>query len=87
MTFLVVVSAQEGLVTMRLASPEAVGESVRDNLEQPEAIACAVQSWAAGAKPGDFLDGPFGWVFCVDGETTEITKHQDVAVLGKRVLA
>lgn len=72
MTFLVVVSAQAGLVTMRLTTPESIGETVRDNLEQPESVAAEVQSWASGAKPGDFLDGPFGWVFCVSGEATQV---------------
>lgn len=72
MTFLVVVSAQEGLVTLRLTTPAAVGEAVVDNLEQPESVAAEVQSWASGAKPGDFLDGSFGWVFCVSGEATQV---------------
>jgi hypothetical protein len=75
MTFLIVVSAQEGLVTLRLTSAPAVGEAMLDNLEQPEEVAAEVQAWAAGAKPGDYLDSPCGWVFCVSGEATEVAER------------
>jgi hypothetical protein len=74
-TFLVVVSAQEGLVTLRLASAPAVGEAMLDNLEQTQEVAAEVQAWAEGARPGDYLDAPCGWVFCVSGEATEVAER------------
>lgn len=69
MKFAIVIGVSQGPMVVRCTSIEMLLDRLREKLHESENVIHEVGLWALRARPGDWLDWEYGWIFaCSDVE-------------------